>query len=247
MSNRSLYREMMKNPRMVSFTVKIKETDLWVAVDKANYCPELEKMLEDYIWSLRSRLENYIRNYPEFQKTLEPFIIESAGVPDFILDMVRAGNLLNIGPMAAVAGTFAEKAGRFLLEKTEEVIVENGGDIFLKTNEPCRIGVFAGSSPLSQKVALEIQGEDTPLGVCASSGSLGHSYSKGRADAVVIIAPSASLADAAATAICNMVKKETDVKDAAESASKINGISGALVIYGDRMGAWGNIKLCKTG
>lgn len=245
MSVRNLYREMMKNPRMISFTVNVKETDLWVAVDEKSYNSGLDKMLENYIFRLRSNLESYIKKYPEFGTTLEPFIIELPDAPDIVMEMARAGNQLNVGPMAAVAGAFAEKAGRFLLEIAEEVIVENGGDIFLKTTEPCRIGVYAGSSPLNRKIAIEIRGEETPLGICASSGSLGHSYSSGRAHAVVVLSPSAFLADAAATAICNIVKEEADVRIAAEKASNIKGISGVLVIYGEQMAAWGNFRLCK--
>ncbi len=246
MITRNIYREKMKNPRMLSFTVNIKETDLWVAVDKEHYHHSLKQSLTDYIWQSRTRLEMFIKKNPEFRETLAPYVVASTGAPDIVINMVRAGNLMNVGPMAAVAGAFAELAGLYLLREAKEVIVENGGDIFLKVLQPCRIGIYAGNSPLSQKIALEIRPEDTPLGICTSSGSLGHSFSRGEADAVVITSPSTPLADAAATAICNSVKTPADIKNAVENASKINGISGALIIMKDQMAAWGKIKLCKS-
>ncbi len=211
--SRRFYRQINPAEGMVYFTVKIKETDLWVAVDYGSYTEDLAAQLEDYIWSKRRELEALIREVPAFYYTLQPFVLDNrhsgfATVP--ALEMIRAGNRVGVGPMAAVAGSFAQLAGEFLLERVEEVIVENGGDIFLKVDKPCRVGVYAGDSPLSGKVALQISPEDTPLGVCTSSGKVGPSYSRGQADAVVVLSPSTPLADAAATALGNMVSRGSD-------------------------------------
>jgi ApbE superfamily uncharacterized protein (UPF0280 family) len=98
--------------------------------------------------------------------------------------------------MASVAGFFSEKVGKFLAHYSRDVIVENGGDIWMKSNRIRRVGIFAGSSPFSQRIGLEIGPKRTPLGICTSSATVGHSLSFGKADAVVILAPSAILADA---------------------------------------------------
>ncbi len=122
--------------------------------------------------------------------------------------MAAAAQTAGVGPMAAVAGAIAECVGRELLEFSPEVIVENGGDIFLKVSHRRTVGIFAGDSPLTGRIGIQIEARDTPLGVCTSSGTVGHSLSFGRADAVVVLAPAAALADAAATAIGNRVSRK---------------------------------------
>jgi ApbE superfamily uncharacterized protein (UPF0280 family) len=124
--------------------------------------------------------------------------------------------------------------------------VENGGDIFLKINCKRTVGIYAGDSPLTGKLGLEIEPQDTPLGVCTSSGTVGHSLSFGKADAVVVTAGSAALADAAATAICNKVNKPDDINGAIELGRNIAGLKGIVIIIGKSIGAWGDVKLCET-
>ena len=148
--------------------------------------------------------------------------------------------------MAAVAGTFAEFVGRDLLKFSSEVIVENGGDIFLKTAKSRLVGVYAGEdSPMTGKIALKIEPFDTPLGVCTSSGTVGHSLSFGKSDAVVVLSPSTALADASATAIGNIVQTEADIEKALEYARGVAGLIGVAVIINDKMGAWGKINLIR--
>jgi hypothetical protein len=123
------------------------------------------------------------------------------------------------------------------------VIVENGGDIYIRSGRVRKIGIFAGESPFTNRVALEIQPHQTPLGVCTSSGTVGHSLSLGRADAVVILAPSAPLADAVATAAGNLVQDERDLEKAVNFALGIKSVTGALAIKNDQLAAAGKIKL----
>ena len=107
----------------------------------------------------------------------------------------------------------------YLSSFSSDVLVENGGDIWLKSTQPRNICIYAGNSPFSQRIGLEIKAETTPLGICTSSGTVGHSLSFGSADAVVILASSAVLADAVATATCNLVQEEADLAKAVEWAS----------------------------
>ena len=148
--------------------------------------------------------------------------------------------------MASVAGAIAEYVGRDLLTFSPEVIIENGGDIYLKSLTKRIVGIFAGKSPLTGKIGLEINAGDTPLGICTSSGTVGHSLSYGQADAAVVVSPSAVLADAAATAIGNLIIEPADISRGIEFASGIDGIKGILIIKDDNIGAWGDIKLCPT-
>jgi ApbE superfamily uncharacterized protein (UPF0280 family) len=149
--------------------------------------------------------------------------------------------------MAAVAGAIAEAVGRDLLAFSREVIVENGGDIFLKVCKKRLVGVYAGQSAFTRKVGLEILPRETPLGVCTSSGTIGHSLSLGSADAVVVLSPSAALADAAATALCNMVRTAADIPGVIEKARSIEGLRGGTIIVGDKMAVWGKVRIVPLG
>ena len=106
-----------------------------------------------------------------------------------------------------------------------------------------KVGIFAGESPFNEKLAIRIAPRKEPRGICTSSGSIGPSYSRGRADAAVILAKSAILADAVATAAANMVQSQEDLQRAAKFAGEIKGVEGALVILGDKLAAWGEIEL----
>jgi len=145
--------------------------------------------------------------------------------------------------MAAVAGAMAESVGKDLLANSAEVIVENGGDIFIHSARELKVGIFAGKSPLSFRVGLKIPGANHGWGVCTSSGTVGPSLSFGRADAACVLAPSAALADAAATAIGNLVSSSADLPQGLEKAQTIPGLTGVVIIIGDKLGAWGDVEL----
>jgi ApbE superfamily uncharacterized protein (UPF0280 family) len=126
---------------------------------------------------------------------------------------------------------------------SQNVILENGGDIFLKTIREVRVGIFAGNSPLTYKINLLLKPAQMPLGICTSSGTVGHSLSFGNADAVCVVSKSSTVADAAATAIGNLVKGKGDIRTALEKGIQIEGVLGALIIIGDQFGVIGDIEL----
>jgi hypothetical protein len=144
--------------------------------------------------------------------------------------------------MAAVAGAVAEQVGRALLAETGQVIVENGGDIFLYSTRVRTAAIYAGSSPLSGRLGLRVSRTEQALGLCTSSGTVGPSLSLGRADAAMVLATSAALADAAATALGNRVQSENDIAGALEHLQTIEGVLGGAVIIGEHLGAWGEVE-----
>lgn len=148
--------------------------------------------------------------------------------------------------MASVAGAIAEFVGSELSAFSPEIIVENGGDIYLKSSKTRLVGIYAGKSPLTGKIGLEINGQDTPLGICTSSGTVGHSLSFGKADAVVVLSKSATLADAAATAIGNLIVEPDDIPKGIEFAKGIEGLKAVIIIKDDDMGLRGEVKICQT-
>ncbi len=231
------YRHWVKDTSLIAFTVTVKETDLYIRTRRHLEAEALASVLRH-----RTSLEEYISSHPDFLHTLEPIAVDETA-PPIVKEMAIAAEKAVVGPMAAVAGAIAEAVGRDLLAFTSEVIVENGGDIFLKISKPRLVGIYAGSSPLTGRVALKISPSETPLGVCTSSGTVGHSLSFGLADAAISLAPSAALADAAATALGNRVRSADDIEPALEWAKTVPGLIGAVVILDDRLGVWGKVRL----
>lgn len=234
----------MGNARWRSFRTGYRETDLWVAVDADSYSSETERNTMDRILFYRSVIEEHIAACPEFRDSLVP-VMAPAGVHPILRDMYEAAQAAGTGPMSAVAGAMAEYITRDILEayKADEVIVENGGDIFMKLTAPAVISVYAGDSPLSEKIALQIRPEETPLSVCCSSGTIGHSLSFGIADACMIACRSGALADAYATAFCNEVKNSDQVQQVTEMALQKADIMSVVIIAGDKVGLGGGIEI----
>jgi len=231
------YRHWIKGGDLVSFNVTMAQTDLYISSRRNLRDKAVKSVLKH-----RASLEAYIEHNPLFLTTLKPYQAEE-GDPAIVKEMARVSLLTGVGPMAAVAGAIAEAVGRDLLSFSTEVIVENGGDIFLKTSKKRLVGIYAGESSFTKKMALEIMPGETPLGIGSSSGTIGHSLSLGCADAVIAVSPSAALADAAATALGNMVKDADDIPDTVEEARGIEGLGGVVIIAGDKMGIWGKVKI----
>jgi ApbE superfamily uncharacterized protein (UPF0280 family) len=233
------YRKRVNARDLVSFHVVVKETDLWVSADH-----NLEKVTRDLVLNQRHQLENYIGMHPDFLTTLKPYP-EDPYAPPMVKEMIETTRDLGVGPMASVAGAIAQIVGNGLLKWTDQVILENGGDIFLKTNRAVTVSIFAGQSPLSGKIGMMIPQEKMPLGVCSSSGSVGHSLSLGSTDIVCIVSPSAVLADGAATALGNRIRDRKDLEKIADWADEIEGVSGGLAIMKDKMVTWGEVELVR--
>jgi ApbE superfamily uncharacterized protein (UPF0280 family) len=190
---------------------------------------------------LYTQVEDYIRKDPFYGVSYEPVKVD-AKAQDIVKSMASSSERAEVGPMAAVAGAIAEFLGQALLRSgAREVVVENGGDIYLKLVKEKKVGVHAGESAFSNKLAFKVKPEETPLGICTSAATVGHSVSLGEADAVVAVSKSTPLADAAATAIANEVKGREGVKKAIKKAREIKGLCGVLIIKGDELATWGEL------
>lgn len=231
------YRRSVHAKDLKFFQVVVRETDLWIGAES-----DLEKEARDLVFLFRHQLETYIGFHPEFLTSLRP-VEEDPMAPPIVKDMIRSSKKADVGPMASVAGAMAQWVGEALVDVNGQVIVENGGDIFMVVKRPVTVSIFAGPSPLSGKFGLLVQERQMPLGICSSSATVGHSLSLGITDVVCLLSKSTALADAAATALGNRVREISDLERVAPWAEEIGGILGGVVIVRDTMASWGDIEL----
>jgi len=231
------YRSYSASLGLVSCTASVRETDLFISAKS-----DVSAQAYDAIRGVRLLIEAYIQKRPEFATALAP-IAPDPFAHEVVRGMLEAAAAAKVGPMAAVAGAVAEFVGSALLSYSPEIIVENGGDLFVNAARELTIGIFAGPSPLSEKIGIRLVPHDMPISLCTSSGTVGPSLSLGCADAVTVRSRSAALADAAATAIANMIKTAADIEAGIKAARGIAQLDGIVIIKDDQIGAWGNIEL----
>ncbi len=236
------YRATMGRPGLVQFGCRLKETDLHCQAPR-----DLTREVERWVLELRMAIEDYVASHPGFIESKVPLPMDETA-PPVVREMLNAGISAGVGPMAAVAGAIAQAVGRRIVtEAGGEAIVENGGDIYLCCKGDAVVTVYAGSSPLSGRIGIKIYSGQMPLGVCTSSGTVGHSRSMGRADSVTVLASDAAVADAWATALGNVVKGPENISAVLKIMEEAPEIAGGLVIVGKRMGAWGELELVVPG
>jgi ApbE superfamily uncharacterized protein (UPF0280 family) len=189
----------------------------------------------------RQLLENYIALNQKFAWTLSPLLVTDG--PLVVKLMAQAAIAANVGPMAAVAGVLADIAVCDMIAAGCKVaVVEDGGEISATSNVPIDVAVAAGDEPMSKQFGFRLT--NFPIGVATSSGRFSHAISFGDAEAVTVFCKTAGLADAAATAIGNIVKG-SDVNLAIQkginTAKAIKGVEGTLILYKGCFGTWGKI------
>lgn len=241
----------MNQERFRFFESTYQESDLLIGVSHNHFSEEMIEISIKELVRLRNLVDDFTVKHPNFGTSLEPILLaEVEGgsthehlIPDEIFSMIDCGIRSETGPMSAVAGLFAERVGNRLVRDfgPEEVVVENGGDLFLHVESDVVSAIHASSSPLSDKMGFIIP--PGTWGVCTSSGTIGHSYSRGNADAVTIISKSTPLADAWATSLANQIKTEEDIEVILEQVSQIPEILGCAVILGERIGILGEIEV----
>jgi len=233
------YRKQHQKKGLVSFDITVKETNLNIQAQT-----DLSQKAIHSVLTCRNSIETYIKLFPQFATSLVP-LNNSDPAPKIIRGMVEAAKLAKVGPMAAVAGAVAEYTGTCLLEDTRQVLVENGGDIFVKSDTETIFSIYAENTPFSMTTGILVKKKDKPYGICTSSGTLGHSKSFGKADAATVLSYSCPLADAVATSLGNMVNTASDIKKVIDIGKNISGIQGIVIIKGESIGLWGDLKLVK--
>lgn len=233
---------------LTPFVVRVGQTDLWIAAGR-----DLSREAAESARLHRAGLEEALAALPGLAASLVPFPVPK-DAPAVVRAMAEAGRICGVGPMAGVAGAIAEAVARDLARElsreegpgTPEVMVENGGDLYLLGMQERTVAVWAGLSPFSGKVGIRVK-PGKGIAVCTSSATVGPSLSLGRADAATVVARSGALADAAASFLGNRLGSSTDLEGALAATTALPGVMGALGMVGDRMGALGRIELVALG
>ncbi|WP_394706688.1 UPF0280 family protein [uncultured Draconibacterium sp.] len=238
------YRSQFNTERYTGFEVKHLETDLWIGIDPASYQDGMQELVLAKMKTLRQTFEDYIEKEPFFRKSLKPFQ-PSDFAPEEAKEMARAAEKAGIGPMSAVAGLFAREIGEEICKNfsVKELLVENGGDIYLLLQDELVLSVFAGESILSERIGLVIPAGSSTFGICTSAGTVGPSISYGKADAVVVVCEDILMADALATALGNKVKTPDHVEKVIKQAENYNEIQSLLIICEDKIGIKGENEI----
>ena len=238
------YRTQFNSERFSGFEVKHLETDLWIGVDPGSFKERMKDVALARMKHLRKILDDYISKEPYFKKSLKPFEPPESA-PKEAIEMALAARHSGIGPMAAVAGLFAREVGDEIIKNfsVKELVIENGGDIYVLLKNELVLSVFAGESILSERIGLVVPAENSKLGICTSAGTVGPSLSYGKADAVVVICEDILLADAYATAIGNKVKTPNDVEKRIKQAEQFPEILSLLIICEDKIGVKGEFEI----
>lgn len=226
--------------------INLGETHIRLKTDLENH------HLKHYIYSIRSDLKNYISKNQDFLLSLEPLKPKEENLPQIIETMLKSSTMADVGPMACVAGAISELSLNYLIENdSEDSIVENGGDIALINSQKTLCGIYSNNETLKNRIAFEIKPRSKALGICTSSGKIGHSISFGNADSVTVISRSPSVSDGLATRIANDVRGETSeikVANALESCENFREFfDGILIISEDNIGTIGKLpKIVET-
>lgn len=242
---RRFYRDGMGDSRFLTFIVKYKNSDLWIGVDKESYSEKMAGFAKQKLIEIRKSIEKYIALFPAFQTSLTPVNLIGRA-PEIAVVMNDAGIKAGTGPMSAVAGVIAEAIGNSLCSAfdIQEIVIENGGDIYLSVKEDIVLSIYAGHSPLSGKLGLKVAHGLTPLGICTSAGTVGPSLSFGKADAVLVSCKNTALADAYATHLGNLVRTDFDVQRTIDLARTYHEIIAAVIICNSHIGIIGQFEIC---
>ena len=236
-ADRDIYRNKISAEGRYSFRVDYKYSGLYIMCDR-----DISSELEEAILSFYRDIEMIIAGQPDFEKSLVP-IKTGKDLPMTIKEMCCAGEVFNVGPMASIAGALCDHLAKNLTDRCNFLMIENGGDVYIKSNVPFEVGIFTKNIYFKDKLTLLIEAGQTPCGICSSSGSFGHSLSLGKSDLVTVLSRTATTADAAATAIANTINSEEDINEAIARFSRYSEIEGLIIIKNKRIGLWGKLQL----
>ena len=236
-TDRSIYRKNISAAGKYSFRLRYKYTDIYIISDR-----DISGKIGEPVIKFYSQLEEVISSDKRFGESLAPLTIKK-DYPPSAKEMCLASSIFGVGPMASVAGAVCDSIASGIKDDCGFLMIENGGDVYIKSSQDIKAGLFTGSRHFPQNLNINISSKALPCGLCSSSGIMGHSLSLGKSDLVTVMSGTAAAADAAATAIANTISSKTDVDRAVEKYKKYEQIRGLIIMKDDRLAIWGDLQL----
>ncbi|MCL5072673.1 MAG: UPF0280 family protein [Actinobacteria bacterium] len=235
--DKDIYRVLVNSKSRFRWKInyKYKNTNIISNVDISSKIPNV--LIDFY-----KVIEEFIKNNPVFAKTFNAFNTDIR-FPEIVKKMCRGSVMFNVGPMASIAGAVCEYMAEELSKKNSYLAIENGGDIYIKSQNDVITGLFLKSKYFRDNLKMKIKKELLPCGIASSSGTLGHSLSLGKSDLIVVVCKSAILADSAATAAGNLIKTKEDIEKTLNYFTNFKEILAMVIIKDDKIGLYGNIEL----
>ncbi len=235
--DKELYRVRVSKKSKFSWKILYKYSDLFISCSE-----DLSDIIFDRLAEFYNIIEKEIKENPAFEKSLSPLPEGSGGIW-IVSEMYNSAKAFNVGPMAAVAGSLCEFIGRDIKEDVKYLIIENGGDAYIRSKKDIITSVFFKSRYFKNDLKIKIKKKLLPCGMAASSGTFGHSLSLGKSDIALVIAKNAIIADAAATAFANLIREPDDLKKAVNFMRNNKEIFGLLAIKDEKIAVYGQIEL----
>lgn len=221
--------------------IVLEQSDLYI-ISKTDIAPRVLDRLN----KIRGDIKGYIYLHPEFSHSLTP-VEAQKNAPEIVMAMARAARLFGVGPMAAVAGAIAQDIADHGSKISPDILVENGGDIFMHSTKDRVVGLLPHpDEPVS--LGIKISRKETPCAICSSSATIGHSLSLGQGDLVTVKAGSGAVADAGATFLCNTLRSRKSLKRINQMQTELQqkGITGVLAQLDHELIVWGDMELTMT-
>ena len=219
----------------VTSRIEIQETAATIASERRFIAGAVDAMK-----MARRDIERQIRKDRFFLTTLEPYDSGSC-TSEITARMCAATKRAGVGPMASVAGAIAQAGLDAMVSNgCRHAWVDNGGDIALVLESPLTLEIF--TTPGSSKAfAFNLRTTGRAMGICSSSGKLGHSISFGDSDIAVAIADDAVLADAFATALGNEVKDRASLGKCFDILRNTKSVKGGLAMMDGTVAMYGEV------
>jgi len=187
------------------------------------------------------QLETYAVRNPLFQRSKRPIYV-TQDAPESVQRMAELAMRAGVGPMFTFRGALTEHVGRALARTLSEVLVSCGPDHFVITRKRARLLVHRRPEDGSHEgLSVIVKPELGPHGIYTS---LAGERGLGQPDeGVAIVASSCMLADAAAAGVSAILNRPRSLRIALAYLQQLEGVFGAVIIQGERIGVAGGLEL----
>jgi ApbE superfamily uncharacterized protein (UPF0280 family) len=184
------------------------------------------------------QLHAYSLRHPEFRSSKTPVDVP-ANAPAIVREMAAVAKTAGVGPAFTTQGAVCEHVGRFLATVVQEVVVSTGGDYFVRSKKKMKLALY--QSPTTGGLSVVVDPKRGTQGVFTSVGRI--RLPAQSVDGLAVLASTTIMADAAAAAVMAILSRPSSFRTALTFLRKLDGVQGAVVVQGRRIGVAGAVEL----